>query len=273
MPGGYLSPSMPQQSHAFLDAKRTLASFLRLVFIIFLAVFVLVQIFMHFGFLFLHPETNAPVPLLPHSIEDVRLLATTLLYHAHPDQSPFYVLLFYVLIYLWKQSFAIPGSALLNLLGGALYGGWNGAILACILTSTGSAICYLLSWFGGAFIIASLPSHRISQLRSGIERHHHNLFFYMLFLRLFPFTPNWLVNFLSPWLRIPLSYFFFSLLLGSFPYNFVCTQAGSLVHSVQSMSEVMTWSTLFKLALIASIALFPALIQDRMRRKLDQAPI
>ena len=175
----------------------------------------------------------------------------------------------YVLLYLWKQAFAIPGSAMLNLLGGALYGGWKGAILACTLTALGSTICYMLSWTCGSFLIASFPQERINQLRTGVVKHQHNLFFYLLSIRMFPFTPNWLVNFLSPWIKIPVFHFAFSLFLGSFPYTFVCSQAGDLLHSITSMADVVTWTTLCKLVLIASLALFPALIRDRMKRNLE----
>lgn len=250
-----------------LVAKRTISSFFRLVLVIAFALLIIFQIFSFFSFLFKHPQTHLSVSILPQSIDDLRNLATTLIYYANPNGYPLSVFFLYVSIYLWKQSFAIPGSALLNLLGGVLYGGWIGAILACILTSVGSTICYWLSWYGGSFIIASLPQQKISYMKLGISKHQHNLFFYLLSLRLFPFTPNWLVNFLSPWLNIPVSYFSISLFLGSFPYNFICTQAGSLLQSINDMSDILTRETLVKLILIAILALFPAFIRDRMQRK------
>lgn len=258
-----------KETSNIVGAKRTTSSFFRLVLVIAFAVLIIFQIFSFFSFLFKHPQTNLPVSILPQSIDDVRNLATILLYYAKSDGYPLSVFFLYVSIYLWKQSFAIPGSALLNLLGGVLYGGWAGAILACILTSIGSTICYWLSWYGGSFIIASLPQQKINSMKLGISKHQHNLFFYLLFLRLFPFTPNWLVNFLSPWLNIPVASFSVSLFLGSFPYNFICAQAGSLLQSINDMSDILTRGTLVKLILIAILTLFPAFIRDRMQRKLE----
>lgn len=40
------------------------------------------------------------------------------------------------------------------------------------------------------------------------------MFFFLLFLRLFPMTPNWFLNLSAPILNIPISQFFFSVLIG-----------------------------------------------------------
>ena len=47
------------------------------------------------------------------------------------------------------QTFAIPGSMLLNLLAGALFGWKIGFALTCVLTATGATFCYLLAKFLG----------------------------------------------------------------------------------------------------------------------------
>jgi len=44
----------------------------------------------------------------------------------------------------------------------------------------------------------------------------HNLFWYMLFLRITPLIPNWFVNISSPIVGIPFPYFFFGTLFGKF---------------------------------------------------------
>ena len=47
-----------------------------------------------------------------------------------------------------------------------------------------------------------------------VEENRSCLFFFLLFLRLFPMTPNWFLNLSAPILNIPLSQFFFSVLIG-----------------------------------------------------------
>lgn len=95
-----------------------------------------------------------------------------------------YVLLLFCSAYLYKQSFGIPGSSFLvrrlppfmptvkaslllrsiycfpfqNMLAGAIFGPWEGLALACLLTTTGSTFCYLLSsTFGKQHVVRIFP--------------------------------------------------------------------------------------------------------------------
>jgi hypothetical protein len=96
-------------------------------------------------------STNAP-PLnkesdraslhFPRSVEGVKNLSNTLQHYR--DDHLTYLLLLYCSAYLYKQSFSLPGSAILNLLGGALFGTWIGFPLCCLLTASGALLCYLL---------------------------------------------------------------------------------------------------------------------------------
>lgn len=43
----------------------------------------------------------------------------------------------------------------------------------------------------------------------------------MIFMRVFPFTPNWFMNVASPHLRIPVLPFSVGVFFGLIPYNFL----------------------------------------------------
>uniref|UniRef100_A0A4W5KVH2 Transmembrane protein 41A n=1 Tax=Hucho hucho TaxID=62062 RepID=A0A4W5KVH2_9TELE len=101
-----------------------------------------------------------------------------------------------------------------NMLAGALFGPWQGLVLACLLTTTGSTFCYLLSAaFGKSYVINLFPD-KVDRLQNKVEENRSSLFFFLLFLRFFPMTPNWFLNVTSPILNIPVSMFFFSVLIG-----------------------------------------------------------
>lgn len=57
----------------------------------------------------------------------------------------------------------VPGSALMNLLGGALYGHWRAWLLVNVLTAGGSTICYGLSWLFLPELVHAVPwlRHRV----------------------------------------------------------------------------------------------------------------
>ena len=58
---------------------------------------------------------------------------------------PAYVLLLFSSAYVFKQTFAVPGSVFLNVLAGAVFGLPLGFALCCALTSTGATMCCLLA--------------------------------------------------------------------------------------------------------------------------------
>ena len=52
------------------------------------------------------------------------------------------------------------------------------------------------------------------------------------------------------------------------PYNYMCVQTGVLVSQLTSISDLMTWSTLAQMSLVAVVALLPGMI---VKRKQAQA--
>ncbi|TMS06934.1 Transmembrane protein 41A-A [Larimichthys crocea] len=92
----------------------------------------------------------------PSDLEELRELAELLQFYKTEHTG--YVLLLFCSAYLYKQSFAIPGSSFLNILAGAIFGPYQGLLLACVLTTVGSTMCYLLSQaFGKRYIVNLFP--------------------------------------------------------------------------------------------------------------------
>ncbi|KAE8281004.1 Transmembrane protein 41A-B [Larimichthys crocea] len=92
----------------------------------------------------------------PSDLDELRELAEMLKFYKREHHG--YVLLLFCSAYLYKQSFAIPGSSFLNMLAGAIFGPWEGLVLACLLTTSGSTFCYLLSSvFGKQHVVRVFP--------------------------------------------------------------------------------------------------------------------
>ncbi|XP_007233829.2 transmembrane protein 41A-A [Astyanax mexicanus] len=194
----------------------------------------------------------------PSDLEELREQAA-LLRHYQQEHSG-YVLLLFCSAYIYKQAFAIPGSSLLNILAGALFGPWLGLLLACVLTTVGATLCFLLSQaFGKQHIVRLFPV-KVTLLQRKVEENRSSLFFFLLFLRFFPMSPNWFLNMSSPIANIPVSLFFLSVFIGLMPYNFVCVQTGSVLSDLTSLDVLFSWSILLKLLLAAGAALLPAAI-------------
>ncbi|KAG1933605.1 transmembrane protein 41A-B [Pimephales promelas] len=207
------------------------------------------------------PEEEILRLKFPSDLEELRELAELLQFYKTEHTG--YVFILFCSAYLYKQSFAIPGSSFLNMLAGALFGPWHGILIACTLTTVGSTNCYLLSrTFGKRHIIRIFPE-KVAMLQRMVEENRSSLFFFLLFLRFFPMTPNWFLNITSPILNIPIPIFFFSILIGLIPYNFICVRTGAILSEIQSLDDIFSWGTLLQLLLIACVALLPGALIRR----------
>lgn len=218
----------------------------------------------------LQPEEEANRLKFPSDLEELRELAELLQFYKTEHTG--YVLLLFCSAYLYKQSFAIPGSSFLNILAGAIFGLYEGLFLACLLTTVGSTLCFLLSQaFGKRYIVNFFPD-KVSALQKKVEDNRDCLFFFLLFLRFFPMTPNWFLNMSAPIVNIPITFFFGSVLIGLLPYNFICVQTGVMLSELTSLDDLFSWDRLLQLLAIACVALLPgALIRhfSQSRLKLD----
>lgn len=201
----------------------------------------------------------------PSNLSELNALASLLT--KYTDNNMAYVFLLFCSAYVYKQAFAIPGSVFLNLLSGALFGVTYGFPLTCVLSAVGATCCYGLSHCFGKHHVDRYFGEKIKSLSNKVQENRDNLFFFLLSLRLFPIAPNWLMNMAAPIVGVPVHLFFFSVLFGLMPYNFICVEAGSVLSEITSTGDIFTASTTLKLALAASFAILPSILIKRCRKK------
>ena len=141
----------------------------------------------------------------PSSLEDIKNLAEVL--GEYNQLHPRYVLLLFTSAYLFKQTFAVPGSVFLNVLAGAIFGGGPAFLLCSALTALGASLCCLLARAAGEGAVAALFPRQLAGLRARLEGAPH-LALLLTSLRLFPCSPNWALNMASGVLGVPLHLFF-----------------------------------------------------------------
>jgi uncharacterized membrane protein YdjX (TVP38/TMEM64 family) len=206
---------------------------------------------------------------MPTSLADVKHYAKE--YSGFAGTHPMHMLIIYAVVFVFKQTFSIPGSAILNIMGGALYKQPVAFILACCLTALGASLCYLIaSVMGAGMTEFMLGTEKLEQFRAEIEKEKRrkNLFWFCLSLRLFPFTPNFFLNLASGVLHVPFPYFFFSVLVGLMPYNFLTTYAGYVLSQIQSMDDVYDPKAMALLTAFSVLTVLP--IWHRRRKAIQQ---
>lgn len=81
------------------------------------------------------------------------------------------------------------------------------------------------------FILRTFPKV-VSRFAGLVEDHRHNLFYYMMFLRITPICPNWVINISSPIVGVPYLYFFIATFVGLMPLNLIHLRTGLLLNDV-----------------------------------------
>ena len=187
----------------------------------------------------------------PTSLESAQALGTMLSEYA--NEYRFRLLAGHCACYLFLQTFAIPGTVFFNLLGGALFGMFLGFPLCLVYNTLGSVFLYWLSKHLGRRVVMHYFPHRLKSLHAMLQDHRGELVVYMMFLRIFPFTPNWFMNVASPHLNISVTQFATAVFFGLIPYNFLSCKAGLILSELRSKNDIMDVTTTCQLIAVAVI--------------------
>ena len=138
-------------------------------------------------------------------------------------------LVLYMLLYAAVVALSLPAAAALTLTGGFLFG-WLLAGVATVIAATAGAVAvFLLARGALAAPLARCAGPRIEKLRAGFQE---NAISYLLFLRLVPAFPFWLVNLAPAILGVRLRDFTIATAIGIIPGTFAFALAGAGLDSV-----------------------------------------
>jgi uncharacterized membrane protein YdjX (TVP38/TMEM64 family) len=157
------------------------------------------------------------------------------------------------------QTFAIPGPLILSIVSGALFGKVNGFLLVCVVSTFGASGCYLLSSSFARYFVFKFFPKRILQFKHSIEQNKENLFFYMLFLRITPLLPNWLINLSSPVVGVPYYHFILATCIGLMPANIMHVNMGAEIATMEKIG--FDFRVMLFLLLLGFFALIPVWVK------------
>ncbi|XP_034825142.1 transmembrane protein 41 homolog isoform X1 [Maniola hyperantus] len=204
---------------------------------------------------------------LPWDLEDAKQLGLVL--DRYKDKYFYEVLLGVFLVYIFLQTFAIPGSIFLSILSGFLFPFYLALILVCCCSAIGASLCFFLSNLLGKKLVRRFFPERAAQWSKAVTKHKNNLLNYIIFLRVTPFFPNWFINMSAPVIGVPLIPFALGTFIGVAPPSFVAIQAGQTLHTLTSTSDAWSWTSVTVLTLFALISLVPVLLKQRLREKFE----
>lgn len=135
----------------------------------------------------------------------------------------------YVLAYIATVAFSLPGAALLTILGGFLFGWFLGGIFTVIAATIGAIAIFLVAKTALGDALAKRAGPWMEKLSGGFREDAFN---YMLFLRLVPVFPFWLVNIAPAVAGVGLGTYALTTLIGIIPGTFAFSALGSGLDSI-----------------------------------------
>ena len=102
-----------------------------------------------------------------------------------------------------------------------------------------------------------------------LKDHSHNVFSYLLFLRITPLLPSIIINISSPILGIPLSTFMLATFFGLIPVNIIHCRTGLILSEINHIGGT-SFLQVFGLFVLGGLALIPTLFKKKLEETFDE---
>ena len=135
----------------------------------------------------------------------------------------------YGALYTGVVALSLPVGAFFTILGGFLFGPYIGGTATVISATTGALLIFFIAKTSLGETLAAKAGPWVEKLREGFKDHALN---YMLFLRLVPLFPFWLVNIAPALLGVKTSTYLIGTLIGIIPATYAFSYVGAGLGSV-----------------------------------------
>lgn len=167
-------------------------------------------------------------------------------------------------VYIVTVGLSLPGATILTLAGGAIFGAFKGTLVVNVGATLGATLAFLAARFLLRDWVENKFGDKLQPFNEGFSK---NAVSYILFLRLVPLFPFFLVNLMSGLTRIPPRIYFFGTLFGTLPGTFVYANAGSNLASIESLKDIVSPGVLGSFVLLGLFALIPTLYKKFKSKK------
>lgn len=162
------------------------------------------------------------------------------------------------LVYAGAVALSLPGGLVLSLTTGFIFGRWAGTLLAVLAATVGATLVFLAA----RYLFADAARRRMGVLGEKISAGFtENALNYLLFLRLVPVFPFFLVNLAPAFTNVSLRTYVLGTLVGIIPGTFVYVNLGQTLGRIDSLSGLVSTETLGAFVLLGLFALVPVALR------------
>lgn len=166
-------------------------------------------------------------------------------------------------LYVTTVALSLPVATLLTLTGGFLFGKWLGTVYVVTAATLGATIIFLAARTSLGETLRSKAGGIYGRIEKNMRE---NAVGYLLFLRLVPAFPFFLVNIAPALFNIPLRVFVLTTFFGIIPGSFVYVNLGQTLGDIKSLNDLVSGQTLIAFALLGLFALLPTLVKQVRKR-------
>jgi len=183
---------------------------------------------------------------------------------ANPVLAP----LAYLVAYALAVTISFPGASFLTIAGGFLFGAVAGTALAVVAATIGATLIFLIARTSLGGLLADRAGPRMQRLRQGFQEDGFN---YLLFLRLVPLFPFWMINLAAALFGMRVLPYVAATAIGIVPGTFVYSYFGQgLGSALESEGSPASMQLFLALALLGVMALIPVAVRKWRRGKESQ---
>lgn len=156
----------------------------------------------------------------------------------------------FVLAYLLVVALSLPGATVMTVAGGFLFGTWLGASLNVLGATAGAAVLFFIarSAIGNALRARAGPF--LKRMEEGFRRDAFN---YLLFLRLVPAFPFWVLNLAPALLGMRAAPYVVATAIGIIPGTVVYTAFGAGLGQIFDAGAEVSLQGVFSPTLVAAL--------------------
>lgn len=140
------------------------------------------------------------------------------------ERNGFVAVLAYMAVYAVAIALSLPGGAVLTLTGGFLFGVLGGGAITVVGATIGATALFLAARMGLGEPLRARAGPAVKKIEAEFQE---NAWSYLLFLRLVPLFPFWMVNLALAFLGVELKAFVVTTMIGIIPGTFVYASLGN----------------------------------------------
>lgn len=173
-------------------------------------------------------------------------------------------------VYTASTALSLPVGLVLSLATGFLFGRWVGTAIIVASATLGATLVFLAARYLFADAARARMGGLAEKINKGFTEDSLN---YLLFLRLVPVFPFWLVNLAPAFTGIRLSTYVLGTAIGIVPGSFVFANLGQSLGRIESVKGLLSKEAVAAFALLGLFALLPVVYRKvRARRGGEAGP-